>query len=137
MITEEEIVALMDDYGNIRYYVEDLKSSRETALQNILSKYPDVMQEISDMEEELDSKIAEAEKAEKAKKKLLQAYLDEYTKKIVLKDKAEIRSNLVRVGLERKIVYDPTALDGMATENPKLLAFRTEEISTRITLNKK
>lgn len=135
--TLEQLHQLMDDYGNIRYMLEDLKSSKETALQKILEKYPEVMQEIFDMEEELNTKIEEAEKIEKAKKKLLEAHTKEYAQSIALKDKGEVKSNLIRIGLDRKIKYDSAGLDGMAMENPKLLAFRTEEITTRITLNSK
>ena len=127
----------MNDYGNTRYLLEDLKSSKETAIQNILSKYPEALQEINDLEEELYHKIEELEKVEKKKKKVLEASAKSYADSIILKDKAEVKSDLVRIGLERKIKYDSAGLDGMAMENPKLLAFRTEEIATRITLNSK
>lgn len=136
-VTQEQLQQLMDDYGNVRYLLEDLKSAKETALQKILEKYPEVAQEIADMEEELNSKIDDAQKIEKKKKKILEAHATEYAKTIALKDKAEVKSNLIRIGLDRKIKYDSAGLDGMAMENPKLLAFRTEEISTRITLNSK
>lgn len=136
-VTEEQLKQLMDDYGNTRYLLEDLKSAKETALQTILSKYPEIAQEVSDMEEELIPKIEEAEKIEKRKKKILQTYLDDFGKTLVLKNKTELKSNLIRVGFERKVKYDPAGLDGMAMENPKLLPFRSEEISTRITLNSK
>lgn len=136
-VTLEYLQSLMDDYGDTRYKLEDLKSNRETALQKILEKYPEIAQEVSDMEEELDGQIEEAEKIEKKKKKFLQAHIDEYVGSIPLKDKGEIKSKLIRVGLERKVEYDSVALDGMAVENPKLLPFRSEKISTRITLNTK
>ena len=45
----EQLQQIMDEYGNIRYLVEDLKSSKETAIQKILEKYPNVAQEISDV----------------------------------------------------------------------------------------
>lgn len=133
----EQMQQVMDDYGNARYHLEDLKSSKETALQKILEKYPEVAQEIQDMEEEFDPKIENAEKVEKTKKKLLEAYAKDYAQTIVLKDKGEIKSNLIRIGLDRKVEYDVNALEGMALENPKLLGLRTEKISTRITLNSK
>lgn len=133
----EQLQQIMDDYGNIRYLVEDLKSSKETAIQKILEKYPNVAQEISDVEEELNQKIEDAEKIEKTKKKLLEAYAKDYAQTIVLKDKSEVKSKLIRIGLERKIEYDTAGLEGMAMENPKLLALRSEKISTRVTLNSK
>ena len=136
-VTLEQLQQLMNDYGNTRYLLEDLKSSKETAIQNILSKYPEALQEINDLEEELYHKIEELEKVEKKKKKVLEASAKSYADSIILKDKAEVKSDLVRIGLERKIKYDSAGLDGMAMENPKLLAFRTEEIATRITLNSK
>lgn len=136
-VTLEYLQSLMDDYGNTRYLLEDLKSSKETALKKILEKYPEAAQELSELEEELDSRIEEAEKVEKKKKKFLQLHIDEYAKSIALKDKGEVKSNLVRVGLERKITYDSVGLDGMAMNDPRLLAFRKENISTRITLNNK
>jgi len=89
------------------------------------------------MEEEFDPKIENAEKIEKTKKKLLEACAKDYAQTIVLKDKGEIKSNLIRIGLDRKVEYDVDALEGMALENPKLLALRSEKISTRITLNSK
>lgn len=135
--TLEQLQQIMDDYGNVRYLLEDLKSSKETALQKILEKYPEVAQEIQDMEEEFAPKIENAEKAEKTKKKLLDAYAKEYAQTIILKDKGEVKSNLVRIGLSREIQYDVAALEGMALENPKLLGLRSEKISTRITLNSK
>jgi DNA-binding protein H-NS len=135
-ITLEEIQKLMDDYGNIRYLLEDLKATRDSAVQSILSKYPQVAQEIEDIEAEVSQKIEQAEQIEKLKKKTLQAHIDEYVKTIPLKDKGKVKSKLLTVSLDRKITYDPVALDGMATENPKLLAFRNETVSTRITLNK-
>ena len=133
----EQLQQIMDDYGNIRYLVEDLKSSKETAIQKILEKYPNVAQEISDVEEELNQKIEDAEKIEKTKKKLLEAYAKDYAQTIVLKDKSEVKSKLIRIGLERNIEYDTAGLEGMAMENPKLLALRSEKISTRVTLNSK
>jgi len=133
----EQLQQIMDDYGNVRYLLEDLKSSKETALQKILEKYPEVAQEIQSMEEEFDPKIENAEKIEKTKKKLLEACAKDYAQTIVLKDKGEIKSNLIRIGLDRKVEYDVDALEGMALENPKLLALRSEKISTRITLNSK
>lgn len=135
--TLEQLRQVMDDYGNVRYLLEDLKSSKETALQKILEKHPEVAQEIQDMEEEFNSKIENAEKVEKTKKKILEAYAKDYAQTIVLKDKGEIKSNLIRIGLDRKVEYDVDALEGMALENPKLLALRSEKISTRITLNSK
>lgn len=136
-VTQEELYKKMDEYGNIRYLLEDLKSSKETNLKTILAKYPEVFQEIQDMEEELEDKIKDAEKIEKNFKKELESLIDEYSNTMVFKDEAEIKSDLVRVGLKIKVTYDATALDGMATENPRLLGFRTQEISKRITLNKK
>jgi hypothetical protein len=133
----EQLQQIMDDYGNVRYLLEDLKSSKETALQKILEKHPEVAQEIQDMEEEFNPKIETAEKAEKTKKKLLEAYAKDYAQTIILKDKGEIKSKLIRIGLDRKIEYDVDALEGMALENPKLLGLRSEKISTRITLNSK
>lgn len=133
----EQLQQIMDEYGNIRYLVEDLKSSKETAIQKILEKYPNVAQEISDVEEELNQKIEDAEKIEKTKKKILEAYAKDYAQTIVLKDKSEVKSKLIRIGLERKIEYDTAGLEGMAMENPKLLALRSEKISTRVTLNSK
>lgn len=136
-VTLEYLQSLMDDYGNTRYLLEDLKSVKETALQKILEKYPEARQEVLDLEEELSVKIEEAERMEKKKKKFLQVHVDEYAKSIILKDKGEVKSDLIRIGLERKVKYDSAGLDGMAMHDPKLLAFRTEEISTRITLNSK
>ena len=133
----EQLQQIMDEYGNVRYLVEDLKSSKETAIQKILEKYPEIAQEISDVEEELNQKIEDAEKIEKTKKKLLEAYAKDYAQTIVLKDKSEVKSKLIRIGLERKIEYDTAGLEGMAMENPKLLALRSEKISTRVTLNSK
>lgn len=127
----------MDDYGNIRYMLEDLKSSKETLYLQILSKYPEALQEIQDMEEEVNGKIKEAEKAEKKNKKDLESMLEEYIQTLVFKDETEIKSKLIRVGVKREPEYDLKALDGMAVENPKLLAFRKEKIKTRITLNSK
>lgn len=137
MITQEQINKQMDDYGNIRYMLEDLKSSKETLYLQILSKYPEVLQEIQDMEEEVNGKIKEAEKAEKKNKKDLESMLEEYIQTLVFKDETEIKSKLIRVGVKREPEYDLKALDGMAVENPKLLAFRKEKIKTRITLNSK
>ena len=136
-ITEEELKKLMDEYGDIRYRLEDLKSSKENLLQQIISKYPEIKQEIDDMEEEISQKIEEAEKVEKKQKKILESYANAYAQSIILKEKGEVRSNLIRIGLERKVEYDSVGLDGMAMENPKLLAFRNESIKTRITLNAK
>lgn len=136
-VTLDYLQQVMDDYGDIRYRLEDLKSSKETALKKILEKYPEVAQEISELEEELDGQIEQAEELEKRKKKFLQAHVDEYAKSIPLKDKGEVKSNLIRIGLERKVTYDPVGLDGMAMNDPRLLAFRKENISTRITLNSK
>jgi len=136
-VTQEQLQQLMDDYGNVRYLLEDLKSSKETAIQNILSKYPEALQEINDLEEELYHKIEELEKVEKKKKKILEASAKSYADSIILKDKAEVKSDLIRIGLERKIKYDIAGLEGMAMENPKLLSLRSEEVSTRITLNSK
>ena len=45
--TLEQLQQIMDEYGNIRYMLEDLKSSKQTALQKILEKHPEVMQKIS------------------------------------------------------------------------------------------
>ena len=84
----EQLQQIMDEYGNVRYLVEDLKSSKETAIQKILEKYPEIAQEISDVEEELNQKIEDAEKIEKTKKKLLEAYAKDYAQTIVLKDKS-------------------------------------------------
>lgn len=137
MITQEQINKQMDDYGNIRYMLEDLKSSKETLYLQILSKYPEALQEIQDMEEEVNEKIKEAEKAEKKNKKDLESMLEEYIQILVFKDETEIKSKLIRVGVKREPEYDLKALDGMAVENPKLLAFRKEKIKTRITLNSK
>lgn len=137
MITQEQINKQMDDYGNIRYMLEDLKSSKETLYLQILSKYPEALQEIQDMEEEVNGKIKEAEKAEKKNKKDLESMLEEYIQTLVFKDETEIKSKLIRVGVKREPEYDLKALDGMAVENPKLLAFRKEKIKTRITLNSK
>ena len=136
-VTQEQLQQLMDDYGNVRYLLEDLKSSKETAIQDILSKYPEALQEINDLEEELYHKIEELEKVEKKKKKILEASAKSYADSIILKDKAEVKSDLIRIGLERKIKYDIAGLEGMAMENPKLLSLRSEEVSTRITLNSK
>jgi len=136
-VTLEQLQQLMDDYGNTRYLLDDLKSSKETAVQSILSKYPEALQEINDLEEELYHKIEELEKVEKKKKKILEASAKSYANSIVLKDKAEVKSDLIRIGLERKIKYDIAGLEGMAMENPKLLSLRSEEVSTRITLNSK
>lgn len=136
-ITEEELKKMMDEYGDVRYRLEDLKSTKETILQQIISKYPEVKQEIDDMEEEIIQKIEEAEKIEKKQKKILESYANSYAQTIALKEKGEVRSNLIRIGLERKVEYDSVGLDGMAMENPKLLAFRNESIKTRITLNVK
>lgn len=133
-VTLEYLQSLMDDYGDTRYKLEDLKSNKESSLRKILEKYPEIAQEVSDMEEELDGQIEEAEKIEKKKKKFLQIHADEYAKSIALRDKGEVKSKLIRIGLERKVEYDSAGLDGMAMENPKLLPFRTESISTRITL---
>ena len=119
-VTQEQLQQLMDDYGNVRYLLEDLKSSKETAIQNILSKYPEALQEINDLEEELYHKIEELEKVEKKKKKILEASAKSYADSIILKDKAEVKSDLIRIGLERKIKYDIAGLEGMAMENPKL-----------------
>lgn len=69
--TLEQLQQIMDDYGNIRYLLEDLKSSKEEALQKILEKYPEVAQEIQDMEEEFVPKIENAEKTEKQKKETI------------------------------------------------------------------
>lgn len=135
--TLEQLHQIMDEYGNIRYMLEDLKSSKQTALQKILEKHPEIMQEISDMEEELNTKIEDAEKIEKTKRKLLDAYAKDYAQSIALKDKGEVKSKLIRIGLERRIKYDSVGLDGMAMNDPRLLAFRSEEIATRVTLNSK
>lgn len=137
MITQEQINKQMDDYGNIRYMLEDLKSSKETLYLQILSKYPEVLQEIQDMEEELGEKIKDVEKLEKKSKKELEKTLDEYIQTLVFRDETEIKSTLVRVGVKKEVEYDVRALDGMAMENPKLLALRTEKTKTRITLNSK
>ena len=102
-VTLEQLQQLMNDYGNTRYLLEDLKSSKETAIQNILSKYPEALQEINDLEEELYHKIEELEKVEKKKKKVLEASAKSYADSIILKDKAEVKSDLIRIGLERKI----------------------------------
>lgn len=134
-INKKELLELMEDYGNTRHMLEALKSERESLITKILSKYPEAFQEIQDAEDELDTKIEEAELVEKRKKKILQAHAEEYASSLAIKDKAEIKSELVRVGFERKIEYDSAALDGLATENTKLLAFRKEKMATRITLN--
>lgn len=136
-VTLEYLQSLMDEYGDIRYKLEDLKSSKETALKRILEKYPEAAQELSELEEELNGQIEQAEELEKRKKKFLQVHVDEYAKSIPLKDKGEVKSNLIRIGLERKVTYDPVGLDGMAMSDTRLLAFRKESISTRITLNSK
>jgi vacuolar-type H+-ATPase subunit H len=134
--TLEQLQQVMDDYGNVRYLLEDLKSAKETALQKILEKYPEVAQEIQSMEEEFDPKIENAENVEKTKKKLLEACARDYAQEIILKDKGEVKSKLIRIGLDRKVEYDVNALEGMALENPKLLGLRSEKISTRVTLLK-
>lgn len=133
--TLEQLQQIMDDYGNIRYTIEDLISSKETMKKKILEKYPDALQELEDLDAEFDSKIEKAKEIEKTKKKLLDAYAKDYAQTIILKDKAEVKSKLIRIGLDRKIEYDVAALEGMALENPKLLGLRSEKISTRITLN--
>ena len=137
VITEEELKKVLDDYGNTRYLLEDMKSAKEKALKDILSKYPEVQDEIEAMEAELDSKLKHAEDIEKQKKKNLQVLLDQYAQVATVKDKAIIKSDLVRVSIDKEVKYDSAALDGMAMENPKLLAFRTEKFKTRITLNNK
>lgn len=133
----EQLQQIMNDYGNIRYLIEDLVSSKESMKKKILEKYPEALQELNDIDEEFNAKIENAEKIEKTKKKILDAYAKDYAQTIILKDKGEIKSDLIRIGLERKIEYDIPALEGMALENPKLLGLRSEKIATRITLNPK
>lgn len=136
-VTSEELKQVMDDYGNIRYLIEDLKASRETMIQAVLLKHPEVASELEEIDAEIGKKIEDAEKLEKLKKKNLQALLDKYSESITLKDKAEIKSDLVRVGLEKDVSYDSKGLDGFALENPKILMFRNEKVKSRITLNSK
>ena len=136
-VTSEELKQVKDDYGYIRYLIEDLKASRETMIQAVLLKHPEVASELEEIDAEIGKKIEDAEKLEKLKKKNLQALLDKYSESITLKDKAEIKSDLVRVGLEKDVSYDSKGLDGFALENPKILMFRNEKVKSRITLNSK
>jgi hypothetical protein len=135
-ISEEQLKEAMEGYGNIRFEIEMLKSNKQTVLDKILEKHPEVRLEIEEAEEELGSQLKEAEKQEKFYKATLQSMIEQFSKDAPIRDKMEIKTPLLRVGLTKKVSYDPVALDGMAMENPKLLAFRTEEISSRITLNK-
>lgn len=135
MIKEEELKRIIDEYGNIKYQVDSLKSSLQTAVDTILQRYPDAKQEFEDLQEELGTQLKNAEAKEKECKKILDIAIEAFTKDAPIKDKMIVKSKLAKVSLTKEITYDSSALDGMAIENPKLLAFRTEKIKSRVTLN--
>lgn len=135
-LSEEEIKDAMEQYGNLRFHIENMKSEKQTIIDKILQKYPHIQKEIEEAEEELGNQIEYAEKQEKKYKKTLQAMLNQFSKLAIIKDTLVLNTKLLKVTLTKKVKYDVKALDGMAVENPKLLAFRDEEISSRIDLNK-
>lgn len=135
-ITEEQLKEAMDGYGNVRFQIEMMKSNKQTEIDKIIAKYPEAKKELEELDEELQSQLEQAEKQEKFLKKILQSMIDQFSSEAVIKDKIQLKTKLLKVGLTKKVTYDATALDGMAVENPKLLAFRKEEISSRIELNK-
>lgn len=133
---EETLKEEMEKYGEIRYQLDGLKSAKEKAINDILSKYPEIQQQIDDLEEELGKQIKQAEKTEKSFRKKLDGMIEEFSQTAIVKDVLELKTKLLKVKIEKKVSYDATALDGYSTSDPRLLAFRSEEMKTRVELNK-
>lgn len=134
---ENEVRKVLDEYGDIRYKVDGLKSAKKTAIESILAKYPEVQKELSEIEDEFSKTIENAELAEKAFRKKVDRLLEEFSQVIPIKDELEFKSDLVKVKYTKEISYDSKALDGFSLENPKLLSFRSEKITRRVELIKK
>ncbi len=137
LITEEQLKRVIEEYGNHKYLVDSLKSTLQTALDTILQKYPEARKEYEELLAELGEKLEKAEEKEKQIKKTLDLAIEAFCKTAPIKDKLIVRSNLAKVSLTKEVRYDAKALDGMAIQDPRLLAFRSEEIKSRVTLNSK
>ena len=136
--TQDQILKeALDQYGEIKYQIDGLKSSKQTAIDKILQKYPEARAEIDELEDELGIQLEKAEKTEKQFRKKLDFIIEQYGKVAPIKDVLEFKSNTMRLKYTKKITYDPNAMDGLALENPKILAFRKEEMSTRLDVIKK
>jgi len=135
-IDQAQLIQAMESYGDFRHRIELLKANKKTTADSILQKYPDAKKELEELEEELGIQLETLEKQEKQLKKVLQNMIDQFSSVAPIKDKMELKSSLLRVGLEKEVIYDSTALDGYALNHPKILAFRSERIASRITLNK-
>jgi len=135
-IEEQQLLDAMDSYGNFRHQIELLKANKKTTADAILQKYPDAKLELEELDEELGVQLEDLEKQEKRLKKTLQSMIDQFSANAPIKDKMELKSPLLRVGLEKEVTYDATALDGYALSHPEILSFRSERIASRITLNK-
>ncbi len=135
-ISKEQLLEAMDSYGNFRHQIELLKANKETVAESILQKYPDAKKELQELDEELGVQLKALEKQEKQLKTTLQMMIDQFSADAIIKDKLELKSPLLRVGLEKEIKYDAAGLDGYALSHPEILGFRSEKISSRITLNK-
>lgn len=133
---EQELKEAMDKHGEIKYQLDGLKSARQTAIDKILEKYPEVRAQIDEVEDELGLQIKQAEATEKKSKKQLDRLIESYGQVAPIKDVLDFKSNTMKVRYTKVVTYDSNAMDGLATENPKILAFRNEEIKTRLEMIK-
>jgi len=135
-LSEQQLKEAMESYGNFRHQIELLKANKKTTAESILQKYPEAKKELDDLEEELGIQLEELEKQEKRLKKTLQSMIDQFSANAPIKDRMELKTSLLRVGLEREITYDSAGLDGYLLSHPEISMFRSEKINSRITLNK-
>ena len=133
---EQELKEAMDKHGEIKYQADALKSSKQTAIDKILEKYPEVRAEIDEVEDEIGLKLKQAEATEKKSRKQLDRLIENYALVAPVKDVLDFKSNTMKVRYTKVVTYDAAAMDGLATENPKILAFRKEEIKPRLEMIK-
>jgi len=135
-ISEAQLKEAMDSYGNIRHLIEMLEANRLTTYNTILQKYPDAKRELEELEDEMGEQLKQAKETEKQQRKTLNQMIDQFSKTALIKDTLRIRSNLILITLEKEVSYDSAALDGYLINDPRIAAFRSEKINTRLTLNK-
>ena len=133
---EENLKYALDDYGNELAKKDLLALEKNRILQSILT--PEQLAEIEALDFEFAGKEKQVEEDAKKKRKLLDAYLRQYTESLYLgkNEKKIVKGRLAKVSVEEgDVVYDPTFMDGYAMSHPEVLSARQEgKKKTRVTL---
>lgn len=136
-MTEDDVRQYVEAYINVSYKKDLLVSEKQKVINSILT--PEQKAELDAIDFEFEAKFKEVEEEEKARRKMLDAAVDNYASTLHIgNEKIKIVGKIGTVTFTKgDIEWDAKSLDGYVLNHPEILSFRKENPpKVRITKNK-